>query len=180
MSIHSWRIQKSLWLLAFCSGVAMTSFAALDFLDAKNACATELDEQCTIFVRLIAAKRSADDSPEPAAVSSYLQDVSAQLAPLPLTDYQTLDSGTAEVPFGKEAFFRLRKNEGKPHTIRVVPHQMTGGRVQLTVDWKNPRGENLVSTMLRVPNGENVMLGDEGSDSTCALVGVKVSCGEIK
>ncbi len=146
-----------------------------------NAEGTSRVTSCEVFVRLIKAIKSSPNSPVSAKkINAKLADVREQLAPLPFEDYETVDARTARVALSEKATFHLRHASQGVHTVRVEPHEVSGGRVHLTVDWEDAQGESLVSTMVRVVDGQNVMLGAEGKTDACSLVGVRVSCGSKK
>ncbi len=144
----------------------------------ENAASAEgvATSSCKIFVRLISSHKAKSPGTEARKVSASLADVEAQLAPLPFDNYETIDASTSEVAFSEQGVFRLSQASKGIHTVKVRPHEVSGGRVQLTVDWEDPQGETLVSTMLRVMDGQNVMLGAEGTKKSCALVGVRAQC----
>lgn len=159
--------------------VLCTTLLSLAFLAAIQAVAFAQGASssgCKIFVRLISSHKAKEPNADARKISANLEDVEAQLANLPFDDYRTLDASTAVVPFSDEGVFSLAHASRGTHTVKVRPHEVSGGRVHMTVDWVDPKGETLVSTMLRVMDGHNVMLGAEGAKKSCALVGVRANC----
>ncbi|MCB0324599.1 MAG: hypothetical protein KDD69_13545 [Bdellovibrionales bacterium] len=141
---------------------------------------------CDIQVRLIRASRdkSSGNGAESAGIGgrqmpkmhALLADVSAQLEPLDFDEYVTIDQASRQVRFLHTETFGMTDTSGLRHVISVSPHEMSREKVHLLLDWTDPDGVRLVSTKMRVPNGQNVMLGSEGTRRACTLVGVKVAC----
>ena len=113
---------------------------------------------------------------EQRGMSSFLQDMDDQLKSLPFKGYETVDFKETRATFGKRAQVTLRGARTAPYTLSVVPHERGQGKVHLTVDWRDANRRSLLSTKLRVREGENVMLGTDKTAGKPLLVAIKVIC----
>lgn len=159
--------------------------SAADGVLANDSMPTVQKGACHVGVRLIrATRRPAGAAPVRATrdlpMTSFLADVSDQLAPLPFTDYDTIDMAEQVVELRNSASFTLSGPRSEKHSILVQPHEVARGRVFTTVEWKDPHGDGLVSTKMRMVNGENVVLGadglSDGPEDSSMIVSVRLSC----
>jgi hypothetical protein len=159
-------------------------------LSAQELGSKEKEQNCLIGVRVIEAMKK-DDSAKGAetAEKALLGDVGSQLAGLPLTNYRTVDYVEKKLKFKQHGKFVLQgvrsRREVRPlpgveehehHMIAVLPHSMSKGWVHLTVDWEASDGTHLVNASMRVPNGKNLILGNDGEGETSTIICIKAQC----
>ncbi len=148
------------------------------FILSPVAAQSQVDEkargQCRIAVRMLRVT----DGPalDQSGMSSFLEDMDDQLKSLPFKGYETVDFKETVAVFGKRAKVVLRGANTPAYTLAVIPHERGQGRVHLTVDWRGPDRRSLLSTKLRVREGENVMLGTDKTSGRPLLVAIKVMC----
>lgn len=135
---------------------------------------------CRVGVRLISARQTAIASPGvvDAQMTSFLADVRDQLANLPFSSYKPIKYVEGNVPLNQRAAFVLPASESERHTVYVQPHELSSGKVKTTIEWEGPSGESLVSTRMRVVNGENVILGTDPQSGakSCRIISVRIDC----
>jgi hypothetical protein len=132
---------------------------------------------CMIGVRMIqGSEKDLAGVSNQLNVGNFLSDVKSQLQPLPFKRFDVLDSKQQKVGFGTPASFALNSSEQAKHQITVVPHSVQNKRVQLTVNWTNPRGEELLATKLRVVNDKCVVLGTDSSGDTSTIASIRANC----
>lgn len=134
---------------------------------------------CHVGLRVIkGSQNSKEFSFRSLAVGKQLADIKSQLEPLPYGQYEVLDSETQLVRFGEEAQFSIRDANSLIHFLEVTPLGWSRKRIEVRVEWKGPRGKQLLSSKLRVADGKNVMLGTDSSSDESTIMSVKVSCDE--
>lgn len=133
---------------------------------------------CDIGVRVICgSERSAlRQSGKGPKLHSLLYDVSQQLEPLPFAKYSPLAHDRQRLAFEEQGTFRLLTHKKELHKLTVVPHRIEGEKVHLTVDWQGPGDEKLLSTKLRVVNGQNMVVGTDSDSDSSTILCIKVNC----
>ena len=162
----------SLFFVAFCLLCFLPSFA---LSQASGSTSTI----CKISVRLICARTAEENGlkfEEGAAMSSFTEDMKAQLASLPFDSYEPLDMQSKEVSFGQEAMFRLGKKLGSFYDISLTPHMMEGEVVSLSIDWRDEMMHDILKTKLMLPMGKNLVVGTEKTPEYPVLAGIKLEC----
>ncbi|MCB0360269.1 MAG: hypothetical protein KDD44_11555, partial [Bdellovibrionales bacterium] len=106
---------------------------------------------------------------------SVRAEIASQLARLPFQHYALLDMQSVEVDEGMPGEFQITAAGGERHTVNIVPHHVAGDRVDVTVSWRGPSGEDLLSTKLRVGNKRPVVLGADGAEAS-TILRVKLNC----
>ncbi len=132
---------------------------------------------CDVSVRVV--KGAVNDSEfkgKEMRVGKFISDMKNQLETLPYKEYTVLDSQKKLVAFGGKGAFTLADASKKIHSLSVSPLKKAEKRVTVMVDWKDPVGDTLVSTQLKVLNGENVVLGTDTSGDESTIMCITVDC----
>lgn len=122
---------------------------------------------------------SAKTEPPPARfleVESSLSDLRPQLEALPFSRYEHITTVRQTIPLEETGLFSLKPAPGEEQLLFVAPQTVTGDGVSLMVDWKDVGGEELLSTKLKILNGQGVVLGTDLSPDSSAIVGVRAKC----
>ncbi len=134
------------------------------------------DSECLIQVKLVGGSK---DVPRGSftSVNEFLGDMEEQLRPLPYKSFEILDSKLKQSSLGVPVSFVLKGNSLKEvHKIGVTLHEVKKRRVGLTVNWVNPKGEELLATRLKVVNNKNLVLGTDSAVSVPTILSIKVDC----
>ncbi len=136
--------------------------------------------ECSIGVRVLGAAE--ESNPAVAAMPEEQQlkeDLGDQLRQLPFSHYRNLDFAEKKIKFDHLGRFVLHGAEPQEQFfVSVVPHDLSKGRVHMTVDWNaNTRGQ-LVSSRMRLVNGKHLVLGTDGSGNSSTILCIKAQCTE--
>ena len=136
-------------------------------------------EDCDVLVRIIKGEGNSEKfGGMDMKVGNYLNDMKSQLETLPYKQYNVLDSKSMKIGLGGKETFQMQDSQKQNHNVIINPLEIKGGRVKLMVDWTDAQGENLLSTQLRVVNGENVVLGTETSGDESTIMSINLDCLE--
>ena len=129
---------------------------------------------CSIGVRLIEAKNTESRNVD---IQSSLSDLAPQLKALPYNNFQAVAEGTKEVSLMRQADFLLAcRSKLERYAVSVTPHDLIGNKVRLTINWTGPRGEELVSTKMKVATGQSVVLGADGDTIMAPVISIRTEC----
>ena len=137
----------------------------------------EDEGECSVGVRIIGAKEQSDSTLVNAPKEQdQFEDVREQLKQLPFAHYRTLDYSEKNIKFFHLARFVLQGAEQGKHIVSIMPHDLTNGKVQITVDWSSGGVFHLVSTRMRMFNGKHLILGSDGSSNLSTILCIKALC----
>lgn len=114
--------------------------------------------------------------PESEADRAKIADLSSQLETLPFARYETVSEEQQLISFREKGVFNLKASEAEQQILFVEPETVTGGSVVVVVDWRSGSGDELLSSKLKVGNGQNVVFGTDVSDETSLILCIKVTC----
>lgn len=132
--------------------------------------------KCALTVRLIAPTDVKDAHYGEVHMSSFVADANEQLQGLPFNGYRPLAIREAEVFAKQSAEFILSAEDTPRYKLQVSPQSLEEERVCLRVDWSEESGRSIVSTRIKVPNGENIVLGSDTVPGGPMLVIIKPKC----
>lgn len=131
---------------------------------------------CMIGVRIIGAFKSSATSRADVQMSPALRDLGSQLTKLPFSKYVAAEYAQQMVALREKCVFDLADTNNERQKISVIPHETVEGRVRATVEWQGEGGVSIVSTRMRVENGQNVVLGADDTREQSTIVSIKFSC----
>lgn len=133
---------------------------------------------CDLTLRLVAPQAAKPEAGAAAKLqmSSFVQDADEQLKSLPFSDYQPVAMQEQQVPQGATGRFQLSGGKFPDYEVEVHPKSLEKNRVKLVVDWRELGGREVISTQMCVPNGENVVLGNDRSPAGPVMVLIKPQC----
>ena len=105
-----------------------------------------------------------------------IADLSSQLETLPFARYETVSEEQQLISFREKGVFNLKVEEGEEQILFVEPAMVTGSSVAVVVDWRSASGDELLSSKLKVGNGQNVVFGTDVSDDASLILCIKVTC----
>ena len=157
-------------LVAFFAGLCAASSASAD-----------TRPLCHVGVRLIQATRAPAKGgvhkiSKEIPMTSFLAGMTDQLKDLPFTDYDTIDMAEGTVKLREQKRFEVFGPQKDRHLIFVEPHEVANGRVRTSLEWRDPAGDGLVDTTMRIVNGENVVLGTDSNENSSTIVSVSIHC----
>ncbi len=166
----------------FISAVSSFTFLFISFTEvsAERAESTEAAARpaaCGVEVRVIkGAQRRGQYRFKRLETGNFLTDVKSQLQPLPYGSYKVLEAVEKEVRLGEQVDFQLTGATGDSQRLGVRPEKLLGKRVQTQINWEDAAGGPLLSTKLRMTNGETMVLGTENDAQSSTIVCIKVAC----
>jgi hypothetical protein len=98
------------------------------------------------------------------------------LSSLPFSAYKRIQTKKQSVKIGSRASFSLRDYKGGIHEVSVTPTHRISEKIQALVSWKGPDNSTLLSTQLRIINGQNMVLGAEQDKNSSLIVNVSLNC----
>lgn len=134
---------------------------------------------CDVMVRLVEPKmehRSKSADSEYARMSSFVEDAGEQLKALPFNEFRPLAMQQARVAKGAKTKFILGAKGSPSYRLVVEFISLVSNQVGLRVDWQERSGREIVSTQLKVPNGENVVLGSDKLKGGPKVILIKSQC----
>jgi len=133
-------------------------------------------ENCEVGVKVIKGSKHKSKTTNFGSLSKSLVTMKGQLGNLPYKEYGVMTTRSQSVKFGAEGNFSVRDAMGKPHVVKIKPLTVKDKRVEVLVDWHGSDSSKLLSTKLKVLNGENVMLGTDSSGEHSTILSIQVSC----
>ncbi len=133
-------------------------------------------QNCEVGVRVIKGSEKEGKSTDLNSLGKSLVSMEPQLKKLPYKKYDEMTSRRQQVALGKESRFSVSDAMGKPQTVKVQPVSVSEKRVEVLVNWLGADSSKLLSTKVRVLNGESVMLGTDSSGKHSTILSIKVSC----
>ncbi len=105
-----------------------------------------------------------------------IADLSSQLETLPFARYETVSEEQQLISFREKGVFNLKVDANEEQILFVEPAMVTGGLVAVVVDWRSGSGDELLSSKLKVGNGQNVVFGTDVTDDASLILCIKVTC----
>jgi hypothetical protein len=137
-----------------------------------------LGETCLVGLRIVEARGRANNLSPNREIVSDLSDVRTQLAPLPFLHFQTLARAQREIKVGVSGTFSANGAANERLQLTVIPEEILPKekKVRYLVNWQGERGEELLSTDLKVQNGKSIVLvadsASSANDSTVLCLNV--------
>lgn len=161
----------SIWLPSFC----YAEDASLS--TNENADGGRDLNDCLIAVRSIKGIDHREDrSDTEHSIDKSFNDIQDQLEDLPFAHFEQIDLIEKKTDFEREVNFTPHCAMGNLHKLDITPHQLSDEKVDVTISWNAPTGEMMMSSRMKFPNGQSVVLGTENPKQTCTIMVVKVAC----
>lgn len=137
--------------------------------------------RCGVHVRVLkgwskAKLQRAAVNPVNDAERAKIADLSSQLETLPFARYETVSEEQQLISFREKGVFNLKAEAGEEQILFVEPAMVTGSLVAVVVDWRSGSGDELLSSKLKVGNGQNVVFGTDVSEDASLILCIKVTC----
>ena len=133
-------------------------------------------ESCEVGVKVIKGSKQKSKATNFGSLGKSLVSMKGQLENLPYKEYGVMTTRSQSVKFGAEGNFSVRDAMDKPHVVKIKPLTVKDKRVEVLVDWHGSDSSKLLSTKLKVLNGESVMLGTDSSGEHSTILSIQVSC----
>lgn len=135
--------------------------------------------RCGVHVRVLkgwSKSKIERATPPNDAERDKIEDLKSQLETLPFARYEKVSEEQQLISFREKGVFNLKVNEAEEQILFVEPAMVTGELVAVVVDWRSGSGDELLSSKLKVGNGQNVVFGTDVSDDASLILCIKVTC----
>ncbi len=137
--------------------------------------------RCGVHVRVLkgwskSKLRRVTVNPLEDAEHAKIADLRSQLETLPFAQYESVSEEQQLISFREKGVFNLKVAEGEDQILFVEPAMVTGSSVAVVVDWRSGNGDELLSSKLKVGNGQNVVFGTDVSEDASLILCIKVTC----
>ena len=132
---------------------------------------------CMIDVRSIkGSSPSQDNATKEFHAGEFLADLQDQLGSLPFTRYEALSHEIQKVPLHEKGVFRVVGAGEEQNTVFVDVECITNDGARVQIDWNGSKEQSVVSSQMRVVNGQNLVVGTDHDDSASTILSIKVNC----